>query len=1213
VNVKDIARMLLAFFFTLPAAFPGDFDVVISEIHYHPPELTPGDESNEFVELENLSGGTVDVSGWFLEGGISFIFPDGARLSPDGFVVVALDATKLQSAYGLSGVYGNFTGRLSNNGEKITLRNEAGDLVDRVDYRDEDPWPSNPDGLGPSLEKSKLAFNGENQSAWRASVVLGGTPGRRNSTDIRRTARSLVAAGATWKYKKGTAEPATPVGSWALSGFNDASWSSGASGFGYGDSDDATVLSDMEGSYTTAYIRRKFTFASLSAYETVSLSIVYDDAYIAYLNGTEVGRSASAGGTPGTPLPFNANADSLHENNEGSDSIDLTLSGHLNAGENTLAIQVLNDNLNSSDLTMIPTVTGIEVETPGIVDPPHDVEINEVFAGNGPAQGFIELHNESAQPANISGYKLVSSPVGASGYVFPPGTTLASRARLFVAAAGLPFQITDGAQWFGLVTPDLRFVDGAATRARPAGRSWGRYPDGDGDTFVLDAPTPGSPNALTLDRRVVINEIEYHPPLAVSSAEFIELFNQSGEAVDVSGWSLDKGVHYTLPASQTLPAGGYLVLSGDLAAVQARYGIAGVLGPWTGKLSNAADKIELKDALGNRVDVVHYADDGTWPLSTLLAGPDGFGPSIELVNPAGENNHGSAWLQSTGNGTPGAKNSRFADDPAPVIRSVSHSPAMPRSTDVVTVTARALDEQAVSSVNLFSRPDGNGTFSQTPMLDDGAHGDGAAGDSRYGATLPARASGSIVQFYVEATDSTGQVRRFPSNAPIRVCLYQVDDRVHPPGLPLYRAILRAVDLNDLVARDVQSDVLLDGTFIHKEEVTYNVGIRYRGEHSRSFPVKSFRIQLNHDQPFEGITDLDLNAEGSAFAYLAADFFRRADLPAFQTNPVAYTLNNSWGARHGGVYLRVEAVDSNYVERQFVADDTGNLYRGFDAGGGNQGDLSYKGSDPSKYVPIYEKKTNQDLNNYSDIIALTNAFTNSSNADFASVMRGLIDVEEWVRYFAVETAMNNQDGCIATNVGEDYFVYHRPSDEKWIILPWDQNENFQRPDQGIFRMQVDAVTRLVTNPSFEPLYYQALINLLDGPFAPSVMDRQIDSARFALPGGDLDTISQFVPVRQTTIRGLVPQITPSPFIRGDANSDRQVDISDAVKVLLHLFGGIGTPTCLDALDVDDNARVELTDAVYLLGFLFQARPAPPAPFPNPGNDPTTGDPLGCTSG
>ena len=156
-------------------------------------------------------------------------------------------------------------------------------------------------------------------------------------------------------------------------------------------------------------------------------------------------------------MAFNATAASLHENNEGSDAIELSSSGLLQAGENVLAIQVLNESLASSDLSMIPTVIGIAVETTGIVEPAHDVEINEVFAGSGPSPGFIEVHNEGAQAVDLSGYKLVSSPVGAGPYAFPSGTNLAPGSSLAVLAANLPFVITNGAQWFGLVTSDLRF------------------------------------------------------------------------------------------------------------------------------------------------------------------------------------------------------------------------------------------------------------------------------------------------------------------------------------------------------------------------------------------------------------------------------------------------------------------------------------------------------------------------------------------------------------------------------------------------------------------------------------------------------------------------------------------------------------------------------------------------------------------------------------
>src|SRR5690606_38795471 len=88
--------------------------------------------------------------------------------------------------------------------------------------------------------------------------------------------------------------------------------------------------------------------------------------------------------------------------------------------------------------------------------------------------------------------------------------------------------------------------------------------------------------------------------------------------------------------------------------------------------------------------------------------------------------------------------------------------------------------------------------------------------------------------------------------------------------------------------------------------------------------------------------------------------------------------------------------------------------------------------------------------------------------------------------------------------------------------------------------------------------------------------------------------------------------PEPrFVRGDANGDGSLDISDPVSTLGYLFLG-NTATCLDALDVDDDGDLALTDAVVALSFLFQGGTEPAPPFPDPGTDPTP-DSLGCESG
>ncbi len=84
-----------------------------------------------------------------------------------------------------------------------------------------------------------------------------------------------------------------------------------------------------------------------------------------------------------------------------------------------------------------------------------------------------------------------------------------------------------------------------------------------------------------------------------------------------------------------------------------------------------------------------------------------------------------------------------------------------------------------------------------------------------------------------------------------------------------------------------------------------------------------------------------------------------------------------------------------------------------------------------------------------------------------------------------------------------------------------------------------------------------------------------------------------------------------FIRADANADGKVDLSDAVFVLGYLFlGGAKFPACEDAADADDSGKVEITDAIYLLGHLFLGTAPPPSPFPEAGKDPTL-DSLACT--
>ena len=97
-----------------------------------------------------------------------------------------------------------------------------------------------------------------------------------------------------------------------------------------------------------------------------------------------------------------------------------------------------------------------------------------------------------------------------------------------------------------------------------------------------------------------------------------------------------------------------------------------------------------------------------------------------------------------------------------------------------------------------------------------------------------------------------------------------------------------------------------------------------------------------------------------------------------------------------------------------------------------------------------------------------------------------------------------------------------------------------------------------------------------------------------------------------------RVVERPFIRGDANDDGALDVSDPIFVLGVLFGEhYGIFQCAHAGDADDNNLHEITDAVFLLLFLFNGGEPPVAPFPDPGYDatPTSSKPdlVGCFAG
>lgn len=178
-------RLTVAGLGLLVLSLPLQAAVVINEVMYHPPNDR---DELQWVELWNPGPDTADLTGWSFGKGLQFTFPAKTVLPPNRFLVVARDRVAFRSAYGTNGpVLGDFNGHLSHGGETIELLDASKRSVDKIRYRDSDPWPKSPDGLSSSLERISALSDGSLPESWAPSPlppsrVAAGTPAQPNAS-----------------------------------------------------------------------------------------------------------------------------------------------------------------------------------------------------------------------------------------------------------------------------------------------------------------------------------------------------------------------------------------------------------------------------------------------------------------------------------------------------------------------------------------------------------------------------------------------------------------------------------------------------------------------------------------------------------------------------------------------------------------------------------------------------------------------------------------------------------------------------------------------------------------------------------------------------------------------------------------------------------------------------------------------------------------------
>jgi hypothetical protein len=381
--------------------------------------------------------------------------------------------------------------------------------------------------------------------------------------------------------------------------------------------------------------------------------------------------------------------------------------------------------------------------------------------------------------------------------------------------------------------------------------------------------------------------------------------------------------------------------------------------------------------------------------------------------------------------TPGQPNSAGVEVLGPIITDPNHSPALPTERDNLQITVRISPSfEPVASVQLRYRVMYDAEAA-VPMLDDGQNGDGAAGDGVYGARIFARSlfhAGEMVRWMILAMDTAGRESRFPSYLdPLKTPQY-CGTIVADPSLTNPLPVLHWFIQNPTAANTdagTRCSLFYDGEFYD------NVGVYIHGQSSRSFPKKSYNIDLNRGHNFKWAKgqsradDINLMTtfpdKAQMRNILAYETYREAGAAHHWVFPVRVQQNAAfWGTAH-----LMENGDEDWLVRMGINTE-GVLYKMYNTF-----------TSVSHATSSVEKKTRKNEDNQ-DLIDLFTGIS-LSGEPLRVYLYDNVDIPAVVNFLAARTLTGDTDCC-----HKNYYFYrdtHRSGE--WQMWPWDVDLSFGR--------------------------------------------------------------------------------------------------------------------------------------------------------------------------
>ncbi len=390
----------------------------ITEIMYNPPAAPAGNTNDadnfEYIEVRNTDTAPLNVNGFRLRGGVDFDFPN-VTLAPGEYAVIVRHAAAFASRYGAAprilGVYTN--DNLANDSDHIVLEGRAHEPI--LDFTYKDGWYPTTDGAGFSLVIRNDALptaSWDDAGSWRPSANLSGNPGAADAGD---PAIAPILVNEILTHTDPLPNDAVELHNPTGADVNVGNW----------------YLTD--------------DFGTPKKYRIPAGTVIAAGGYLVLNQGDTFGVGPNAfafGGKGDQVYLFSADADGaltgyVHGWDFGAQASGATFGRFVNSTGSDQFVTQVSPTLGAANAG--PLVGPIVISEINYHPP-------DVLLGRGPVDNcideYIELHNNSSSPVELSSTTNSWRLRDAVDYEFPPGTTIPAGAYVLV----VPIDPTDPAQ-----------------------------------------------------------------------------------------------------------------------------------------------------------------------------------------------------------------------------------------------------------------------------------------------------------------------------------------------------------------------------------------------------------------------------------------------------------------------------------------------------------------------------------------------------------------------------------------------------------------------------------------------------------------------------------------------------------------------------------------------------------------------------------------------